>query len=168
MNKDIIKNPFFYLTAIPVLAALWPLVVWSVYIPNADESFQKEKKSYNEAQKKMTEILEIDPDRLNFADAVGSAKKFDYASAVEQITSICKIPSANYKLSSGVIIKKDKQKSQNANIILKDINIEKFAEFLSAIQLRYPNLQCLQLKKLQKKKGAPDLWDVDLEFKYYF
>jgi hypothetical protein len=168
MNKDIIKNPFFCFTAIPLLVALWPLLLWSFYLPNAEKNFQKEIDQYNKASEIVNQILEIDPDRLDFADASANAKQFDYASAVDKIASACAIPAANYKLSSGIIMKKEGQESQNANIILKDVSIEKFANFLSTIQLRYPNLQCLQLKKLQKKKGSPDLWDVDLEFKYYF
>ncbi len=59
------------------------------------------------------------------------------------------------------------QKSQSANVSLSQIDIVKFAEFLSTIQLRWANLQCNRVK-LTKKQGLPDVWDVDIEFKYYY
>ena len=59
------------------------------------------------------------------------------------------------------------EKSQTANVALKDVDLEKFAKFLSTIQLRWENLQCKRIK-LTRKKGLPDTWDVDLVFKYYY
>jgi hypothetical protein len=59
------------------------------------------------------------------------------------------------------------QKSQSAKVGLKQVDITKFAKFLSTVQLRWANLQCSQVK-LTKKKGLPDTWDVDLDFKYYY
>ena len=165
--KDIYKNPIFYYILIPVAVALWPLLVWAVYLPQAEDSWKDEKAQYNKAQKTIAQILEVDPDRLEFADSKSGAAEFDYATAVEKIASLCKIPSPNYKLSSGIIITSSGQKSQNAAVGLKDVDIAKFAKFLSRIQLRWANLQCKRLK-LTKKKGLPDKWDVDVEFKYFF
>ena len=116
----------------------------------------------------MGEILALDPDRLEFADSQNAAAEFDYASAIEKIANLCGIPPTNYKLSSGIIITSSSgQKSQSAKVGLKQVDITKFAKFLSTIQLRWANLQCIQVK-LTKKKGLPDTWDVDLEFKYYY
>ena len=168
MNK-IYKNPVLYYILIPLTVALWPLLMWGVYLPDAKRSWKNEVDEYNKAQKIRAEILAIDPDRLGFADPKIDAVEFDYASAVEKIASLCKIPSTNYKLSSGRIISStsDKQKSQSAQVTLKEVDITRFARFLSTIQLRWANLQCTKVK-LTKKKGLPDIWDVDLEFKYYF
>jgi len=80
---------------------------------------------------------------------------------------LCGIPSTDYKLSSGIIIESGGQKSQSAQVSLKKVDIVKSARFLSTIQLRWANLQCSRVK-LTKKKGLPDVWDVDLEFKYYY
>ena len=60
-----------------------------------------------------------------------------------------------------------KPKSQSANVTLKQVDLAKFAGFLSTIQLRWSNLQCSKLK-LTTKKGLTDTWDIDLEFKYYY
>ena len=165
--KDIYKNLIFYYILVPVFLALWPLLVQLIYLPRAQANWQDEKAQYVKAQQIIEQILEIDPDRLDFSDSKQGNAEFDYASAVEKVAGICKIPSANYKLSSGIIITSGGQKSQNAKLVLKDVDITRFARFLSAIQLRWANLQCTQLK-LTKKKGFPDIWDVDLGFKYYY
>ena len=66
-----------------------------------------------------------------------------------------------------MIVNSGGQKSQTANIILKQIDITRFAEFISTLQLRWPNLQC-EMVKLTYLKGLKDAWKVDVKFKYYF
>lgn len=165
--KDIYKNPLFYYTLVPAIIALWPLLVWTLYLPDAKISLDDDKTQCKKARKIMEDILTIDPERREFADSKPDAAEFDYASAVEKVTSLCRIPSTSYKLSSGIIITSAGQKSQNANVSLKDVDVARFARFLSTIQLRWANLQCVRLK-LTKKKGLPDTWNVDVAFKYYY
>jgi hypothetical protein len=165
--KEIYKNPTLYYILVPVIAALWPLLIWSVYLPAAANNWQVEKAQYNKAQGIIEEILALDSDRLDFADSETAVAEFDYATAVERVANLCGIPAASYKLSSGIIITSGGQKSQSAKVGLKQVDITKFAKFLSTIQLRWANLQCSQVK-LTKRKGLPDSWDVDLDFKYYY
>jgi len=165
--KQIYKNPTLYYILVPVIVALWPLLIWGVYSPAAGHNWEVEQSQYGEAQSIMKEILALDPDRLKFVDSNNTAAEFDYASAIERTADFCKIPPTNYKLSSGIIITSGGQKSQSAKVGLKQVDITKFAKFLSTLQLRWANLQCAQVK-LTKKKGLPDTWDVDLDFKYYY
>jgi hypothetical protein len=165
--KQIYKNPALYYILVPVIATLWPLLIWGVYLPAAERNWQVETSQYNEGQSIMTEILALDPDRLKFADSNNTAAEFDYAGAIEKTADLCKIPPTSYKLSSGIIITSGGQKSQSAKVGLKQVDITKFAKFLSTLQLRWANLQCGQVK-LTKKKGLPDTWDIDLDFKYYY
>ncbi|MFA5238445.1 MAG: hypothetical protein WC476_01880 [Phycisphaerae bacterium] len=167
MDKDIFKNPTLYYILAPLAVALWPLLVWGVYLPASADKWQKEQSQYREAQTIITEILTIDPERLKFADSAGNAADFDYASAIEATAKSCGISSADYKLSSGIITASGGQKSQSAKVGLKQVDVTKFAQFLSTLQLRWANLQCSGVK-LTKKKGLPDTWDVDLDFKYYY
>jgi hypothetical protein len=141
--------------------------MWGIYLPDVEQAWQAERAQYSKAQKVITEILAIDPDRLDFADAKTATAEFDYASAVEKTAGLCKIQSTSYKLSSGVIITSGGQRSQNAKVALKQVDMTKFAKFVSTIQLRWANLQCTKVK-LTKKKGLSDAWDVDLDFKYYY
>ena len=115
----------------------------------------------------MAEILALDPDRLESAGGKDAGAKFDYATAIEKVASLYAISATNYKLSSGRMITTADQKSQSANVSLKQVDLTKFSNFLSTIQLRWASLQCTKIK-LTKKKGLPDSWDVDLAFKYYY
>ena len=165
--KDIYKNPIFYYILIPCVLALWPLLVWGFYIPKTESIWNANKAKYVDAEKLITEILTLDPDRLQFSDPKVANKEFDYTIAVEKVASICGIESNNYKISSGMIITSSGQKNQSAKVVLKEVDITQFAKFLSTIQFRWPNLQCEKVK-LTKKKGQTDAWAVDLDFKYYF
>jgi hypothetical protein len=165
--KQFYKNPTLYYILAPVAVALWPLLVWGVYLPSAKRNWDVEVSQYNQAQDIIKEILALDPERLTFTDSQSAAAEFDYASAIDKTAGLCGIPSTDYKLNSGIIITSGGQKSQSAKVTLKQVDITKFAKFLSTLQLRWANLQCTQVK-LTKKKGLPDAWDVDLEFKYYY
>ncbi len=165
--KDIYKNPVLYYILIPVIVALWPAVMWGLYLPRAQTGFNTDKEQFEKAEKLINEMLSLDPGRLNFAQEEGSAGEFDYATAVQKTAEFCSIPAAGYRLSSGIIITSQDQKSQSANVSLKDVDITKAARFVSTIQLRWSGLQCTKVT-LRKKKALPDSWDVDLAFKYYY
>lgn len=165
--KDVYKNPILYYILVPVLIALWPLLVWAVYFPNAKNNLQDDKVQYEKAQKIMKEILILDPARLKFAGSKTAAAEFDYATAVDEIARFCEILFTSYNISSKPARVKDKQKSKSAVVVLNDVDIAKFAKFLSAIQLRWANLQC-EKAKLTKKQGLPDAWKANLDFKYYY
>ena len=165
--KEIYKNPTLYYALVPVIVALWPLLIWGVYLPAARHNWEVEKSQYNEGQSIIKEILALDPDRLKFADSQSASAEFDYAGAIDKTAGACGIPSSSYKLNSGIIITSAGQKSQSAKVSLKGVDITKFARFLATVQLRWANLQCTQVK-LTKRKGLPDTWDVDLDFKYYY
>ena len=157
----------FYFLLAPALTTLWPLLLWSVYLPAADQNWSSEMTQYEKAQKVITEIITFDPDRLDLADAKAASAEFDYAAAVERTASLYGIPPTSYKLSSSMIITSAGQKSQSARLSLKAVSVTQFANFISNIQLRWSNLQCTRLK-LTKKKDSPDSWDADIDFKYYF
>jgi hypothetical protein len=165
--KEIYKNPILYYIFVPLIVALWPLFVWGMYLPRAQRNWQREKAQYEKAQTLITEILTIDPGRLGFSDADNDEMEFDYARAIERVATSCRIPPASYRLSSGMIMTSSGQKSQSAKVVLKEVDITRFAKFLSTIQLRWENLQCTKVK-LTKNKGLPDSWDMDLDFKYYY
>ncbi|MHC4542867.1 MAG: hypothetical protein ACYS74_24345 [Planctomycetota bacterium] len=116
----------------------------------------------------MWEIVTLDPGRLEFADPNDTAAEFTYGGAVDRVASLCKIPVTMYKVSTSTIITSNNQRTQSAKVDLRQIDVAKFANFLSMI-LRWGNLQC-ERAKLTKKEGLAnnDAWDVDIEFKYYY
>jgi len=167
--KDIYKNPILYYIAVPLIVGIWPLLVWAIYLPNAQKNVKELMDQYNKAEPVMLEILTLEPDRLEFTDANDTAADFTYGEAIDRIASLCRIPPSKYDLSTGTIMTVRGQESQNASIDLKEIDIRRFAKFLSMLQLRWANVQCERLK-LTKKQNLPDndLWDIDIELKYYY
>ena len=165
--KEIYKNPMLYYILVPCVAALWPLLVWAVYLPGAERDYEQKAAQYIEAQVKIAAILGRDPTRLELADPNKTADKFDYATAVSDVARRCKISATNYTVSSKPIRTSSGKKSQSAKVALKQVNIASFADFLSKIQLRWANLQCESVT-LTQKKGLKDAWKVDLDFKYYY
>ncbi|KPL24047.1 MAG: hypothetical protein AMJ75_04640 [Phycisphaerae bacterium SM1_79] len=166
--KDIYKNPMLYYILAPCLVALWPLLVWAVYLPAAESDLKDGMEGYEKVQVTIDAILELDPDRLENDDPNKTADKFDYATAVSDIARRCNIPAANYTVSSKPIRPSSRgKKSQSATVTLNDVNIARFANFLSTIQLRWANLECESVS-LTQKKGLVDVWKVDMNFKYYY
>lgn len=165
--KDIFKNPIFYYILVPVLVCLWPLLVWAVYLPATEENRVDQQAKFKEAEAIMLDILTLDPDRRDYADSNDVEVEFTFDKAVAKVASASRIPPSKYKLNASAVQTSRGQKSQSATVSLKQIDIVKFSEFLSTIQLRWANLQCNRVK-LTQKPGLPDIWDVDIEFKYYY
>ncbi len=167
--KDIYKNPVLYYIGVPVLVGLWPLLVWAMYLPVAEQDVQEHIAQYKKAEPVMMEILTLDPGRLDFADPNDTAAEFTYGGAVDWVASLCKIPPTAYGVSAPRVMTVNNQKVQTANVDLRQIDIARFAKFLSMIQFRWGNLQCERVK-LDRKEGlaSKDVWDVDIEFKYYY
>lgn len=165
--KDIYKNPVLYYILVPCIAALWPLLVWAVYLPAADNDLKEGMAKYNEAQVTMDAILDRDPSRLENDDPNKTAEKFDYATAVSDVARRCRVPATNYTVSSKPVRVSGGKKSQSAKVVLRDVSIASFADFLSKIQLRWADLECESVT-LTQKKGLVDVWKVDLDFKYYY
>lgn len=138
-----------------------------IYLPAAGRNWETDKSQYNQGQDIIKEILAIDPDRLKFADANSTSVEFDYASAIDKTAGSCGISSSGYTINSGIMVTSAGQKSQSAKVSLRGVDVATFARFLSTLQIRWASLQCSQVK-LTKKKGLPDSWDIDLDFKYYY
>ena len=165
--KDIYRNPMLYYILVPCLAALWPLLVRVVYLPAVRNNLIEEMKQYEEAKEKIDVILGRDPTRLELADPNKTADKFDYASAVDSAARKCSISAANCTVSTKAIRTSSGKKSQNATVVLKQVNIARFADFLAKMQLSWASLECEKVT-LTEKKGLADVWKVELDFKYYY
>jgi hypothetical protein len=165
--KDIYKNPILYYIAVPVIIGLWPILICTLYLPNAERNLLLNTDQYNDANDIMLQIVALDPGRLDFADSNDIDVEFTYDRAVEMVAALCGIPPSKYNLNSQMLITSKEQKSQNANVDLKQIDIVRFTRFLSTIQLRWPDLQCQRVKLIQNE-GLPDMWEADIEFKYYY
>jgi hypothetical protein len=165
--KELYKNPMFYYIVVPALAVLWPVILWGIYLPAVRIGLNEDMSQYDKAMQIFDDLRTIDPGRLNQPKEKDAKVDFDYATAVQQTAGFASIPAGNYKLTSGIIITSQGQKSQSASVSLKEVDVTKAMRFLSTIQLRWSSLQCTKVT-LKKKKGLPDSWDVDFTFKYYY
>jgi len=167
--RDIYRNPILYYIIVPVLVGLWPLLVWVMYLPAAEQDVEEQIAQYKKAEPIMMQIIDYDPGRLEFADQNDTTAEFTYGGAVDWVASLCKISPTSCDVSTSSTMTANNQRTQTAKVALTQIDILKFAKFLSMIQFRWGNLQCERVK-LTTKEGLPnkDLWDVDIEFKYYF
>jgi hypothetical protein len=165
--KDIFKNTILYYILTPVVVCLWPLLVWAVYLPAAEKNKENQQAQFKKAEAIMMEILSLDPDRREFTDSNDVDAEFTFDKAVARVASTSKIPPSKWELNATAPQTSRGEKSQSATVSLRQIDIIKFAGFLSTIQLRWANLQCNRVK-LTQKPGLPDMWNVDIEFKYYY
>jgi len=164
--KVILRQPILYYIAAPAVLALWPLWLRLAYLPRTAQAWEIDKKVYAEARQLAEEILRLDPERLNYGQ---NDKKsgFDYSVAIDAAARNLAIPSANYTVSSKPIQRSEGQKIQECQIIIKEIDITRLAEFLSNLQVTWANLQC-QKVTLTKRQGPPDFWNADLTLRYYY
>jgi hypothetical protein len=165
--KDAYKNPLLYYIAIPATIALWPLLVWAVYLPNAKASFEADQEFYGQAQDIFNKIHQVEPERLQQGKGDKGPVEFDYATAVDEAAAYCKISANHYELFSKPATTSRGSKIQTCRVSLTDIGIEAFAKFLSKIQLQWPSLECSKVT-FKAQKGKKDIWKVDLDFKYEF
>jgi hypothetical protein len=166
--KDVLKNPLLYYILIPVLVGCWPLILHSQYLPETQRELDKWKHNLTSGREVMLEILELDPQRLDYVEDRKKGDVFNYASALDKVARLCSISSANFTYSTGkmVVTSKD-QKSQTANVNLQNVDIQQCTKFISTIQHQWPDLQCTYIR-LTKKPDEKDKWDVKLDFKYFF
>jgi hypothetical protein len=166
--REVYKNPMLYYLLIPVLVGLWPLLVWAVYLPRAQDASEIEAGLCAEGQARVIDILQLDPDRPNIAPGPGQiTTSFDYGSAVTRVANLCKIPPGNWSSTSQGMMVSGGKKRQDARVELKSVGIVQAAKFLWTIQSMWVTLQC-EAVTLTKNKGTPDQWNVDFRFMYYY
>jgi hypothetical protein len=164
--RDLYKNPMVYYLIAPILVAIWPLLVLTMYLPNAQRSMEDERALCVEGQTYILDILKYDPERLSFS-ASPDTTEFSYAKAIDRVANMCGIRSTSCDYSAGPIISTADKKTQNARVDLGAVGIVQAATFLSSMQSMYVGLKCDQIK-LTKKKGVPDQWDVEMKFWYTY
>lgn len=164
--RDLYKNPMFYYLFVPVLVVVWPVLVWGIYLPRAQDALENEQSLCLEGRTHVLDILVNDPARLDFAASEDVSGEFSYAKAIDRVSVLCRIPSSKCNYSAGNIGSGSKR-SQNARVGLSDVSVVQAAQFLSTIQSMWVNLKCDKVK-LTRKKDLPDQWDVDLNFWYYY
>jgi len=150
--KDLYKNPTLYYN-----------------LPNAKETLKDDLAASKKGQGIALRILTLDPERADVGDMNDAPGDFSYLAAVDKIAGICGIPASKYKVTAGMMITKDRQKSQSARLRIEEIGVVQLARFLSLIQYKWGTLQCDKTTLSRgKSEGRPDVWTVEMDFNYYF
>ena len=165
--KETNKYSVYIYIIIPVLVAIWPVLVFAVYLPNAQKKLEKDISTYAEANNTMLDILTLAPERIESIDPNEEKVEFSYVHVIEKVAKDCDIDPSKYSVGTTDVSDTKAGKSQSANLKLSDIDITSFAKFLSVIQSRWPKLVCESVK-LTKKKDMPDVWNITVKFQYYF
>jgi hypothetical protein len=165
--KDLHKNPVLYYIGVPVLVAVWPLLVWTHSLPGAHKDLAKWKGWFPDVNALAGEILRLDPDRLADGTPIVT-ERFDYLTAITRSARKCNIPSGSYSHSTGMITESSKkQQSQTATVTIKGVSVVQACRFLSALDVSWPQLKCTAIDLTQDKKVL-DRWDVKLGFQYFY
>jgi hypothetical protein len=165
MNKYL-KNPMFYMIAVPVVAGLWMLYGWAIAYPSSVQKWKDSRTEYEEATKMIEQILKLEPQRLTKQDKTENTA-FDYTNVIDQFTKEYNIAPDNYNLNVRGITKREGKSIKGADLSIKAIDIENLCKFLSAVLARWPELDCdtFRLDKLEAGKNA---WKVSMHFTYSY
>jgi len=167
LRKEFYKKPDFYFFIVPGIALVWVLTISLLSLPTAGSKYDRREENWSSMKPYIINILRLDPERLNYKDQESLSADFDYANTVQYFTETSDILSSSYSLKSDRILSRGGRKTKGANLTIKSVGIENFTLFLSKMMLRWPDLQCDNIK-LTKLKDSPDSWQVVLRFTYNY
>ena len=167
MRKDFWKNPDLIFIVLPAAAALWALGAGLVFYPQSKKTWKQTETQYAEAQTLIGQILQIEPERLQFKEQGGQSAEFDYVTEVDRFTKELGISSGQYTLTVRQGIKQKGKLRRSADLAFKSVKVETAAGFLSAILARWPDLQCEQVS-LEKIGSAKNEWNIKLRLIYFY
>jgi hypothetical protein len=167
MKKEYLRNPMFYVLAVPVLAGLWMLYVRGFAYPSSVRNWGVSQSEYEEAQKAIEQILKIEPQRLAFQQEKSKNTEFDYTNIVDQFTRQFGIAPGDYTLNVRGATKKAGKTVKSADLSIKTIDIETLCKFLSAVLARWPELEC-EMLRLDKLASGKNAWKITLRLTYYY
>lgn len=162
------KNPTVYYIAIPIIAGVWALTAGIVFYPRSIQAWDQGKSDAAVVEEQIKELAALQPQRLAFtSEASNESEEFDYTKTVNDFSRIFAISESNYNLNVRGKARRAGRETQSASILIKSIDIEKLAQFLSALLLRWPDLKCEQLS-IEKIKNTKNNWKVNLSLTYYY
>ncbi len=166
--NDIHKNPMFYYVLVPVLAAIWPGLLFFQSLPEAQAELSKEKQYAVDVNNLVQQILTQDPIRLRDPKARDTGgRTFNYNNEIDRVAKACGIRSFKVDPSRIMTDTKSGRKSQTASIQLEDVGLVRTAIFISTLLGDWTDLECTKIT-LTLNRNAEDDWKVDLGFSYIF
>ena len=165
--KALLKNPVLYYIAVPVLVGLWPILVAAVYLPQAKADKQTQIELYKKGQDIIEQIRTLDPDRLKLNEPNGTEVTFTYDVAVNQIAVLCNMTGISIYLKPYYASDNRRPKNPDRQSRLKAGRYHDICKIPFADSDSLAGLQCTNLK-MDTKENLPDVWDITIDFKYYY
>ncbi|MHC4834753.1 MAG: hypothetical protein ACYTCN_02205 [Planctomycetota bacterium] len=163
-----LKNPTVYYIAVPILAGIWAVMAGFVFYPRSLEAWDQGRSDAALVKKQIEELVSRQPQRLTFAAEGGEKpEEFDYTKTINDFAKVFSVSDTNYNLVVRGKAKRSGRQTQSATIAIKSIDIEKLAQFLSALLLRWPDLKC-EVLSIEKVKNTKNSWKCNLSLTYYY
>lgn len=167
MKVDL-KNPNLYYITIPIAAGLWAILAGFVFYPSSIEAWEKGQADFESAEKQIKQLVTLQPKRLDFkVDEKAKPEDFDFTKTINEFARVFSISDSNYNLTVRGQTKRAGRQTRSATIVIKTIEIEKVAQFLSAMLLRWPELKC-EVLSIEKVKNTKNNWKVNMSLTYYY
>jgi hypothetical protein len=165
--KEYLKNPVVYTIAVPAVAALWMLYVWLVAYPSSLSRYNAAYADFQDSQKSLEQILNLEPQRLLYQQEKGKISDFDYTNVIGDFARQFSIAPGDYTLVVRGATKRAGQTIKSADMSIKIIDIENLCKFVSAVLQRWPELECERLS-IDKTGAGKNSWKVSLRFMYKY
>jgi hypothetical protein len=163
-----LKNPNVYYIAVPVLAGVWAILAGFVFYPGSVESWDKSQSDFKTVEKMIEQLVTLQPKRLAYkVDEKAKPEEFDFTRTINEFARIFSISDSNYNLTVRGQTKRAGRQTRSATIVIKTIDIQKLAQFLSSMLLRWPDLKC-DVLSIEKVKNTKNNWKVNMSLTYYY
>ena len=162
------KNPTVYYVAVPVIAGLWAILAGFFFYPASIEAWEKSRSDFESVEKQIKQLVALQPKRLDYkVDQKAKPEEFDFTKTINDFARVFSISDSNYNLTVRGQTKRAGRETRSATIVIKTIDIEKLAQFLSAMLLRWPELKC-EVLSVEKVKKTKNNWKVNMSMTYYY
>ena len=162
------KNPTVYYIAVPVIAGLWAILAGFVFYPASIEAWEESRSDFESVEKQIKQLIALQPKRLDYkVDQKAKPEEFDFTKTINDFARVFSISDSNYNLTVRGQTKRAGRETRSATIVIKTIDIEKLAQFLSAMLLRWPELKC-EVLSVEKVKKTKNNWKVNMSMTYYY
>ena len=162
------KNPTVYYIAVPVIAGLWAILAGFFFYPASIEAWEKSRSDFESVEKQIKQLVALQPKRLDYkVDQKAKPEEFDFTKTINDFARVFSISDSNYNLTVRGQTKRAGRETRSATIVIKTIDIEKLAQFLSAMLLRWPELKC-EVLSIEKVKKTKNNWKVNMSMTYYY
>lgn len=167
--NELHKNPMFYYILVPVVAVVWPSLLYFQSLPEAQKDLAKEKQFVEDVNTLVPQILALDPMRMRDPKAKDSGSRtFAYTTEVDRVAKACGIRSFKVRPVKPVKNKQTGRNTQTANVSLKDVDLVRTTIFISTLLGDWTDLECTKISMSLPNKTETDIWKVDLSFHYTF